>query len=158
MHNDCMSQVSIVAYKSSWSSVALYLSLTGSSDLLCPDANTRPATVPLHVGRSPSDRCHYRVLHSVICGCRLPDLLNSDEKRGMHMVDLESLTSTAPAGDQCRCALRRPEFLAVSRASLVRQPDTAATCRPSTSFKIIPYLSREDGDGPLRYSPAAAVA
>lgn len=31
-------------------------------------------------------------------------------------------TSTAPAGDQCRCALRRPEFLAVSRASLVRHP------------------------------------
>jgi hypothetical protein len=61
-------------------------------------------------------------------------------------------TSTAPAGDQCRCA-RRPELLAVFKSIPGPASDTAATCRPSASSKIIPCLSREDGDGPLRYSP-----
>jgi hypothetical protein len=62
-------------------------------------------------------------------------------------------TSMAPAGDQCRCALRRPEFLAVFKSIPGPASDTAATCRPSASSKIIACLSREDGDGPLRYSP-----
>jgi len=63
-------------------------------------------------------------------------------------------TSTAPAGDQCRCPLRRPGFLAVFRSIPGPASDTAATCHPRSS-RAYPVRT---ATGLFVIAPAAAVA